>query len=121
VRISGDDVAADDLELFIEGTAISPLPQVNAAQVAGATPQTVADIKASTVEALITDTYAEAAAVPAATSSIKDKLNWLFLLARNKHNVTSTQDAVRNDGDSADVATAALSDNGTTMVRGEFT
>jgi hypothetical protein len=120
VRISGDDVAADDLELFIEGTAISPLPQVNAAQVAGSTPQTVADIKASTVEALATDTYAEPSAPPAATASLKDKIGFMTALARNKHNVTATNDVLRNDADSATIATAPLSDDGTTMVRGEF-
>lgn len=83
--------------------------------------QAKADVNAEVVDCLITDTYAEAGSVPAATSSIKDKLNWLFLLGRNKRTRTSAgAAAVRNDADSADVATATVSDDGTTFTFTEW-
>lgn len=81
---------------------------------------TTAQVKTQVVDALAVDTYAEPASVPAATASIKDKLNWLFLLARNKRTTTSTTDVVRNDADSVTVATSTISDDGTTFTRGKY-
>lgn len=82
--------------------------------------QAKADVNAEVVDALVTDTYGEPAAVPAATASLKDKINWLFVLARNKITQTATTQAVRNDADAANIATAAVSDDLTTFTRGEF-
>ena len=82
--------------------------------------QAKTDVNAEVVDALATDTYAEPGSVPAATSSIKDKLNWLFMLARNARTTTATTDAVRNDANSANVATSTLNDDGTTFTRGEY-
>ena len=81
---------------------------------------TPAQVNAEVVDALSVDTYAEPGSVPAATASLKDKIGWLFMLARNKRNTTGSADAVRNDADSATVATAALSDSGTTFSRGKY-
>jgi hypothetical protein len=81
---------------------------------------TPAEVKAQVVAALTADTYAELGAVPGATSSLKDKLTWLFMIARNKHVTTATQDRLRNDGDSADIGTAALGDDGTAFTRGKY-
>ena len=81
---------------------------------------TAGDVNAQVVDALSVDTYAEPGSVPAATSSLKDKINWLFMLARNKRITSGTSDKVRNDADSADVGTAALSDDGTNFTRGEY-
>lgn len=81
---------------------------------------TAGQVNAEVVDALSVDTYAEPGSVPAATSSLKDKINWLFILARNKRLTTGSADKVRNDADSADVATATLSDDGTTFTRGEY-
>ena len=82
--------------------------------------QAKTDVNAEVVDALATDTYAEPGSVPAATSSLKDKLNWLFILARNARTTTATTDAVRNDANSANVATSTLNDDGTTFTRGEY-
>jgi hypothetical protein len=79
-----------------------------------------AEVNAEVVDALTVDTYAELASVPAATSSLKDKLTWLFMLARNRTTQISTTLTLRNDGNSADVATATTSDDGTTTVRGKY-
>ena len=81
---------------------------------------TAADVNAQVVDVLTVDTFAEPSGVPAATSSLKDKINWLFMLARNKRITSGTTDKVRNDADSADVGTAALSDDGTNFTRGEY-
>ncbi len=82
--------------------------------------QAKADVNAEVVDALATDTYAEPGSVPAATASIEDKIGWLFMLARNARTTTASADKVRNDANSSDVATAALSDDGTTFTRGEY-
>lgn len=79
-----------------------------------------AEVNAEVDTALITTTYAEPASVPAATSSLKDKLNWIFMVSRNKVTQTSTTQAIRDDGDTTDVATSTVSDDGTTFTRGEF-
>ncbi len=87
---------------------------------AGLSTLTAGDVNAQMVDVLVTDTFGEPGSVPAATSSLKDKINWLFILARNKRTTTATADKVRNDGDSADVGTAVLSDDGSTFTRGEY-
>ena len=82
--------------------------------------QAKTDVNAEVVDALATDTYAEPGSVPAATSSLEDKIGWLFMLARNARTTTATTDAVRNDANSANVATSTLNDDGTTFTRGEY-
>jgi len=79
-----------------------------------------AQVNAEVVDALATDTYAELAGVPAATSTLADKINWLFALARNKRTQTGTTATLRNDGDTASISTATVSDDGTTTTRAEW-
>ena len=140
-RISGDSVAADNAEKFFDGTGYAGtnnvIPTVGTVtgavgsvtgnvggnvtgSVGSLAAQAKADVNAEVVDVLATDTFAEPGSVPAATSSLKDKIGWLFMLARNKRVTSATTDAVRNDADSADVGTAALSDNGTSFSRGEY-
>lgn len=69
---------------------------------------------------LTVDAVAESAAVPAANANLKDKINWLATLARNKRTTTTTTETVRNDADSGNIATAAVSDDGTTATRAEW-
>lgn len=97
--------AADDAVL----AAIAALNNLSAAQV-----------NAEVVDVLATDTYAEPAAVPAATASLKDKIAFLAALARNKVTQTATTQALRNDADSGNIGTAAVSDDGTTFTRAEW-
>jgi len=79
--------------------------------------QAKADVNAEVVDGLATDTYAEPSSVPAATSSLKDKIGYLFAKMRNKRTTTATADVVRNDGDSAAIGTATLSDDATTFTK----
>jgi hypothetical protein len=78
---------------------------------------TAAQVNAEVVDALNVDTYAEPSAVPVATASLAAKIGWLMALARNKLTQTSATQTLRNNGDSSDIATAAVSDDGTTFTR----
>lgn len=90
---------------------------VNAAVSSRATP---AQVNTEVLDVMTVDTFAEASAVPAATSTLKDKINWLFALARNKLSQSATTQTLRNDADSASIATAAVADDGTTASRAEW-
>jgi len=90
-------------------TAIAALNDLSAAQV-----------NAEVVDVIRTDTLAELGAVPAAASTLADKINWLFMLARNQLEQTSTTATLRADNGATAVATAAVSDNATTAQRNEW-
>ena len=62
----------------------------------------------------------EPTAVPSFTAPLGDQLMWIFTQSRNKITQSATQQLVRNDADTATLGTAAVSDDGTTFVRGEF-
>ncbi|MDH3267856.1 MAG: hypothetical protein OEM46_03275, partial [Ignavibacteria bacterium] len=79
------------------------------------------EVNAEVKDILETDTHAEPGSVPAATSSLKDKINWLFALARNKIIQSSSAQTLRNDADNGDIAEAVLSKDDTTVTRGEWT
>lgn len=85
----------------------------------GLTAPAKADVKTQVTDALSVDTHAESAAVPAATSSIKDKIVYLFTEARNKTIQTATSKRVRNDADTADISTAPVTFDGTTFTKGK--
>jgi S-methylmethionine-dependent homocysteine/selenocysteine methylase len=82
--------------------------------------QAKADVNAEVLDVLATDTFAEAGSVPAATSTLKDKINWLFALARNKLTQTATTTTLRNDADSGNIGTSTVSDDSTTLTRSEW-
>lgn len=67
-----------------------------------------------------TATCTEPAAVPAVNATAISALSWLLALARNKITQTSTTQTLRNDADDASIATAAVSDDGTTFTRNEW-
>jgi hypothetical protein len=72
------------------------------------------------VDSIWAKTMTELSAVPGVTASTLSALQWIFLLARNKITQTSTTQTLRNDADSATIATSTVSDDGTTFVRNEF-
>jgi hypothetical protein len=141
IGISTSTAAADNAEAFFDGTGYAGGTiklGVNASQWLGSdivTPatngipsvqslslgtQAKADVNAEVLDVLVTDTHAEPASVPAATSSLKDKIGWLFMLGRNKRTQTSSTENVRNDADSATIGTSTKSDDGTTFTRGKY-
>ncbi|HXH12340.1 MAG TPA: hypothetical protein VNP04_21550 [Alphaproteobacteria bacterium] len=97
----------------------TPFPgaNINASISSRATP---AQVNAEVLDVLSVDTFAELTAVPAANSPLSSQINWLFLLARNKITQTATTQTLRNDADTASIATASVSDDGTTFTRNEW-
>lgn len=69
---------------------------------------------------LETKTYGEPSAAIGATVALKDMINWLKCLARNKITQTSTTTLLRNDADAATIGTSTISDDGTTFTRNKF-
>ena len=72
------------------------------------------------IDSIWAKTMTELSSVPGVTASTLDAIRWIFLLARNKITQTATTQTLRNDADSANVATSTVSDDGTTFTRGEF-
>lgn len=82
-------------------------------------PATPEQVNEQVLDVLQTDTFAELAAPPAATSSLKDKITWLFMYARNKVTQTSSQRKVYRDDGTTVAGTSTTSDDGTTFTKGE--
>lgn len=83
------------------------------------------DLSPTDVETIVEDALSatarpEPAAVPAANAALVEKLDWVFALLRNKILQTASAQTLRNDADDADIATAAISDDGTTTTRAEW-
>lgn len=78
------------------------------------------DVNDQVADVVNTDTLAEVSGVPAANASLSAKVNWLFVLSRNKGTQTATTKTIRNDADSGDIATSTHTDDGTTFTRGEW-
>ena len=81
---------------------------------------TAAQVNAEVLDVLQTDLFGELAAVPGASSSLKDKIAFLFMLARNKVTQTSSTQTLFADNTTTPVAAATTSDVGGTFTRGEF-
>lgn len=60
------------------------------------------------------------AAAPSVPLTVGDALGWLMLLARNRRTQTASLETVYADDGTTAVATSAVSDDGTTFVRGEY-
>lgn len=103
------------------GTTIPALISAVDAAIAALNDLSAAQVNAEVVDALSTDTYVEPSAVPAATASLAAKINFMTALLRNKVTQTNTTKTLRNDADSGNIGTAAVSDDGTTFTKGEWT
>lgn len=107
-----DDIELDTAEIGTAGALLTDL--------GGMSTGMKEEVNVQALDVLATDTHAEASGVVAATASLKDSIVWLKTLARNKLTQTATAQVLRNDGDSGDVATSTLADDGTTFSRGKF-
>jgi len=126
--------AQNDLDIITGATGVNLLTATQASidaietdtattipgQITALNDVSAAQVNAEVLDVLTVDTFVEPTGIPAATSSIKDKLAWLFTVSRNKVTQTSTTQTVRNDADGADIATSAVSDDTTTFTRGKF-
>jgi hypothetical protein len=72
-------------------------------------------------DAVWAQTMTEPSSVIGWTGTLKAAIEWLVSLARNKITQSSTTQTLRNDADSATIATSTVSDDGTTFTRGEWT
>ena len=63
---------------------------------------------------------ADPTGVPAVGATLAAKVDWIAALSRNKVQQTATVQSLRNDADAADIASAAVSDDGVTFERGKF-
>lgn len=116
-QAAADKIWSSATRLLTAGTNIA---LAKGTGVTGFNDLSASQVNDEVVDVLSTDTHAEPASVPAATSSLKDKIGWLFALNRNKVTQTSTTQTLRNDADAADIASSTVSDDGTTFTRGEF-
>lgn len=115
--VSGVDALPTNAEL---ATALAAADDAVLAAIAALNNLSASQVNAQVVDALATDTYAELASVPSATSTLADKINWIYAWSRNKITSTATTQTLRNDADAAAIATLTQSDDGTTFTRGEW-
>ena len=79
-----------------------------------------AEVNAEVVDVLFTDTDAEPAqGTPAATTTLADKIGFLYKAWRNKSTQTATQYSLYNDDTSTVDHKATVSDDATTATKGE--
>jgi hypothetical protein len=120
---AGDLTATMKTSVTTAATAATPIAASVSGNVSGSigslATQAKADVNAEVLDVLTVDTFAEPSSVPAATSSIKDKLNYLFVWRRNKVTQTATTTLLRNDADAATIATTTVADDGTTFTKSE--
>jgi hypothetical protein len=76
--------------------------------------------EAANLKTAMASTIAEVSAVPPANAPIWTAIKWLLALSRNRITQTSTTKALKNDANSGNIATAAVSDDGTTYDRNEW-
>jgi len=114
---TGDIPSAATIGAQVRTELTTELGRIDAAVSTRATP---AQVNAEVVDVIDTDTSAELTGPPAAVSSIRARLGWLFALSRNERRQTATTQSLRNDANSGNIATAGVSDDGTTATRGEW-
>ena len=102
------------------GTITTVTNLTNAPTVGDLTAAMKASVKAEVVDSLNADTYAEPGqGTPGATISLAQKIGYLFKAWRNRTTQTATEYALYADDAVTKDQEAAVSDNGTTLDRGE--
>lgn len=77
-----------------------------------------ADVKTQ-VDAALDTAGTELTAIPTTTGTIRQKINYLFQLFRNKRTVTSTTETLYKEDTTTTLGTGTVSDDGTTFTSGE--
>lgn len=107
VEISGDSTAANNLELDYDGTGYEK------------TNSTIGTCTANTD--LVTTTYGEPAqGAPPATTTIEDKISYIYTKLRNKEEVTASVITLYADNGTTEIMKSNIADNGTTFTKAEF-
>ena len=87
--------------------------------------QTTIEGKIDTIDSLVDsivadiDTTTEATATPAKTAALKDKINWMFAVMKNKSSSTSSLVEITKDDDTV-ISEATVSKTGSTLIRNKF-
>lgn len=123
----GENVGASVLDAFtadhtVAGTVGKAIGDAasNSASILDDTGTSGVALSASSIDNILDEPIPEDGA-PAWPVTIRTALAWLIAVSRNKATQTSTTSVIRNDADNADLATSAVSDNGTQFTRGEWT
>lgn len=107
----------DDIQTRLPAALVGGL-MASISQQLGTTAQS--QVNAEVLDVLAVDLFAELNAVPAASASLKDKIGFLFMLARNKVTQDATTFRLFADNQTTQVASAAVSDAGSVFTRGEL-
>lgn len=75
---------------------------------------------AQIADAVLSEPMVQPAGVPPITAQVREVLAWLLALHRNKIIQTGALTTLRNDADSADIATAIVDETAGTMTRNEW-
>lgn len=78
------------------------------------------EVNTEVLDVMTVDTHGELSGPPSATSSILDKISWVFSLSRNRLIQTPTLLTLRNVAENGDIATATVSDDGSEAIRDKF-
>ena len=128
-QLSGIQSDTNDIQSRLPAALISGRMDSNVQAIAagvvtqiqsGLSTLTAGQVNAEVLDVLATDLFGELAAVPGASSTLKDKIAFLFMLARNKVTQTSSTQTLFADNTTTPVAAATTSDVGGTFTRGEF-
>lgn len=76
-------------------------------------------INSEVVDALFTDTLSELASMPGANPTIAQAIMLLFMMIRNKHTATSSEEKIYNNSGAA-IAKATVSDSGSTFTKEQY-
>ena len=101
------------------GTGLTVTNLTNAPTSGNLTAAMKASVHTEVLNSLSVDTFPELSGVPAATSTLKDKLSWIFMWSRNKSTETSSERKLYADDTTTVVSTETVSDNGTTFTKDE--
>lgn len=82
--------------------------------------QAKADVNSEVLDVLNVDTFAEPTSAPAATSSLREKIGWIFKVLRNKMTQNATTQSLYADNGTTVDSTSTVADDGTTLTRGEW-
>ena len=119
---AGTNIAADVIAVKADTAAILADTGTDGVVVASlaANSITASALAADAVDEIWDEAMTETGGTPAVTASFRDALRWMFALSRNKITQTATTQTLRNDADAGNLATAAVSDDGTTATRAEW-
>ena len=82
--------------------------------------QAKADVNAEVKDVIEIDTQAEPTSPPSSTSSLRDKIEWVFTLWKNKRTSTSSLETVFGDDGVTPISTSTKSDAGGMFTKGKF-